>query len=427
MKTLLKNCRILSMKDGEDIYISNIVIIDSKIKYIGEHYENYQPFDKVIDINFNLIMPGFKNAHAHAPMSFARSLTDGERLHDWLNNTIFPLEEHLEKLDSEIFSKVSFLEYLQSGIVASSEMYYNPDYIAKAAKQMNFKTHLILGGVKNFLDAEAIIDELKKYPSDLITYNLGLHAEYSYDEPFFLENVKLFNKYHSPLFIHASETSDEVEGCKKRHNGLSPIQYLDQLGYFNYGGTIYHGNYLSDDDIDILLKRKISVVTCPGSNSKLASGICPVRKLLDSGVNVAIGTDGPASNDGLDMFYEMKLVASYQKILYKDASIIKPKEILKMATVNGALAMGLVDSLYIDVNQNADLIEIDLTNPSNQPINDIVSNIVFSGNKMMIKMTMINGEVLYRDFQFNKNYDVSSIYKSANERKDSLLKYLNKK
>lgn len=427
MKTLLKNCRILSMKDNEDIYISNIVIIDSKIKYIGNEYKSYEPFDKIIDINFNLIMPGFKNAHGHAPMSFARSLTDGEKLHDWLNNTIFPMEEHLIKEDSDIFSKVSFLEYLQSGITSSSEMYYNPDFIAKASKDMNFKTHLVLGGVKNFIDAKNLIDELDRFDKNLINYNLGLHAEYSYDEPFFLENVKLFKKYKSPLCIHACETSSEVESCKKRHNNLTPIEYLYSLGYFTYGGTIYHGNYLTDNDMDIILNNNINVVTCPGSNSKLASGICPVRKLLDKGINVAIGTDGPASNDGLDMFYEMKLVASYQKLEYKDASIIKPFEILKMATVNGAKALKLYDSLYIDIDQTADLIEIDLLNPSNQPINDIVNNIVFSGNKMMIKMTMINGKILYRDFSFCNDYDLSKIYKEANDRKNSLIKYLNKK
>lgn len=414
------------MKDNEDIYISNIVIIDTKIVYIGNDYKNYEPFDEIIDVSFNLIMPGFKNAHAHAPMSFARAATDGEKLHDWLNNTIFPMEEHLEKSDSQLFSKISFLEYLQSGITLSSEMYYFPDYIALAGQEMNFKTHLVLGGVKNFIDAKELMNSLSKFDKNLITYNLGLHAEYSYDESFFNENVKLFKEYNSPLYIHACETFEEVESCKRRHNNLTPIQYLTKLGYFDHGGTIYHGNYLSDEDMDIIFNKNINVVTCPGSNSKLASGICPVRKLLDRGINVAIGTDGPASNDGLDMFYEMKLVASYQKLLYKDASIIKPFEILKMATVNGAKALSRLDSLYVDIDQSADLIEIDLANPSSQPLNDIISNLVFSGNKMMIKMTMINGKILYKDYKFDNSFDLDKIYNAASVRKNNLIKYINK-
>lgn len=425
MKTLLKNARILSMKDNEKIYVASIIIIDDSIAYIGDDFIKFGPFDKIIDINGNVIMPGFKNAHGHAPMSFARALTDGEKLHDWLNNTIFPIEENLNSEDSYLFAKISFLEYLTSGITSSSEMYYFPDQIAKAAIEMGYKVHLVLGGVKNFIDAEQLITKLNKLDSNLVTFNLGLHAIYSYDNDFYLENVKVFHKYHSPLFIHASETKKELDDSLKEYN-MSPIQFFDSVGYFDFGGTIYHCNYLLDDDYEIIKRRKLHPVTCPGSNSKLASGICPVRKILDSNIPLAIGTDGPASNDSLDMFYEMKLVLDYQKILYQDASIIKPLEVLKMATVNGALAMGLNDCLYVEVGQKADLIEIDLADPSMQPINDIETNIVLSGSKRIIKMTMVNGKILYRNNEFSLNESLNDIYNKVKNERDRLVSFIKK-
>lgn len=422
MKTLLKNARILSMVDNEEIYESSIVIENERIIFIGDNYKKFEPFDLEIDIKGNVIMPGFKNAHAHAPMSFARALTDGEKLHDWLNNTIFPMEEHLFPLDSYLFSKISFLEYLTSGITSSSEMYYYPDEIARAAIEMGYRVHLVLGGVKNFVDAKTLVEKLNKLNSNLVSFNLGLHAIYSYNEDFYLDNVKVFDKYKSPLFIHASESKKEVEDSKKLY-GCSPIEYFDKLGYFKYGGTLYHCNYLVDNDYSIMKKRHLYPVTCPGSNSKLASGICPVRKILDENIPLAIGTDGPASNDGLDMFYEMKLVLNYQKLSYGDAAIIKPREVLKMATVNGALAMGLKDGLYVKEGQLADLIEIDLSRPSMQPINDIETNIVLSGEKDIIKMSIVNGKILYRNNQFFVNETIENIYSSVKDELTRLVAF----
>ncbi len=419
MKTLLKNAKILSMKEGEDIYSSSLVIDNGTIVYIGEDIDKYAPYDKIIDIKGNVIMPGFKNAHSHGAMVFGRALTDGVSLEDWLNNNIFPLEAHLTPKMCYTFTKEAVLEYLTSGITASSEMYYFMDSVAKVADEFKYRLHLVIGSVE-FEKAKEGLDKLN---SPYVSYDIALHSVYTPTEEEFDWRENYVKKNKAPFYIHASETEKEVSDCKAKHNGSTPIQYLDSRGFFNYGGVIYHANYLDEKDYEIIKNRGIIPVTCAGSNAKLASGICPVRELLDRDIPVAIGTDGPASNDSLDMFYEMKLVASLQKISKKDPAIIKPMELLKMATVNGARAMHLDNCLYVDVGQKADLIEIDLQSPSMQPINDIASNIVLSGSKDIIKMTMVDGNVLYRDHKFYLNEKPSKIYKETQKLTDKLRKY----
>ena len=167
-------------------------------------------------------------------------------------------------------------------------------------------------------------------------------------------------------------------------------------------------------------KRNIYAVTCPGSNSKLASGIAPIKELVDSGINVCIGTDGAGSNNCLDMFKEMHLLYSLAKIKESDATTLNAFDILKMATVNGAKALGLNDALYIEEGAKADIILIDLLRPNMQPINNIVSNIVYSGSKDNIKLTMINGNILYENGKFNIKEDLIELYKEVQTISDRL-------
>ena len=232
----------------------------------------------------------------------------------------------------------------------------------------------------------------------------------------------LCNKHSTFFSTHACETEKETEGCILRHQ-MTPIKYFDSLSLFNNGGCIFHGIYLNDEDINILKNKNVSVVTCPGSNGKLASGIAPIKTLLEKGVNVAIGTDGAGSNNCLDMFKEMHLLYSFSKIRENDASSLNAYEILKMATVNGAKALGLEKLDGIKVGNYADIILIDLTNPNMQPINNIVSNIVYSGSKLNIKLTMVNGKILYKDYKFYINENIKDIYSKAQEINDRLNKF----
>lgn len=213
--------------------------------------------------------------------------------------------------------------------------------------------------------------------------------------------------------MHLSETEAEVRACRERY-GMSPVQFLDAVGMFEYGGGGYHCVHMSEEDMDIFEKRGLYVITNPASNLKLASGIAPITAFLKRGIQVAIGTDGAASNNCLDFFREMFLVSGLAKIREKDAAVADATEVLKMACVNGAKAMQLADCDILSEGKKADLIMIDLQMPNMQPLNHIAKNIVYSGSKQNVKMTMINGRILYRDGKFFVGVKPEEIYRKVN-------------
>ena len=400
------------MKSSE-IFSGEIAVKDNKIFYVGPHYEGEVP-DRVIDCEQNLLMPGFKNAHAHTAMVFARSCADDLSLHDWLFTTIFPMEDKFQDGDIYHLTKLGILEYLTSGITAAFDMYFRVPEIVKASEELGFKSVCLA------TSAEEPISLLRERfytlnkPDALCSYILGIHAEYTTSEERIKDVVKLAHELKAPIFLHIGETKDEVQGCVERH-GMTPVKYLDSLGFFDYGGGGFHCNYFTDEEVEIFKKHNCYIVTCPCSNLKLASGIAPLYKYQQSGLTIAIGTDGAGSNNSLDMFKEMYLVSTLQKVTNHDASVMDGFDVLKMATVNGAHALGLNDSDVLEEGKNADIIMIDLRNPAMQPINNIAKNIVYSGSKDCVKMTMINGKVLYYNHQFFVDQDVNEIIEKANE------------
>ena len=419
MKTLLKNARILKMTDKNIIY-GDIVIQDDRIEYIGKESDAYAPFDVIRDCEGNVIMPGFKNAHTHSAMTFLRSKADDQRLQDWLFGTVLPKEEHLTPHDVYALAKVAFLEYLTSGITACFDQYYFPLDTARAAEEIGMR--LVLLGTYN---AEFGKEELKQLyhsindKNGLVKYCFGIHAEYTCPDNELKTMVEIVNEEKAPFYTHISETEKEVRECIEKR-GKSPVKFLIEQGAFNYGGGGYHCVHFSEEDTKLWKEKNLTVVTCPGSNTKLASGIAPIKRYLDAGINVAIGTDGPASNNCLDMFKEMTLLFSLQKVSLKDPTVLDAFTILKMATVNGAKAMGLDDVDVLEIGKKADLIEIDLSRPNMQPLNNIINNIVYSGSKDNIKMTMIDGKILYADGKFNINESLKDIYNECQKITDRI-------
>ncbi len=205
-----------------------------------------------------------------------------------------------------------------------------------------------------------------------------------------------------------------MEGCIERY-GKTPAAFLDSLGMFEFGGGGFHCVYMTDEDLSIFKEKNIWAVTNPASNVKLASGIAPVQKMLDMGIGLAVGTDGPASNNCLDMFREMFLVTALQKVSIPDASATDANDVLYMATSGGALAMGLKECDTLEKGKYADLIMLDIHQPNMQPLNNISKNIVYSGSKQNVKMTMVAGKILYEDGRFNIGTDAEEIYAKANE------------
>ena len=411
MSTLFKNARILSMQNDEIIF-GDLLVKDNRIAYIGEHC--LEKADKVVDCEGNLLMPGFKNAHAHTAMVFARSASDDLPLYEWLTKAIFPMEAKFQDDDIYHLTKCGILEYLAGGITAASDMYFHVPEIVRASEEMGIRNVLVATSLQEPISLlrERYLTLNKK--DSLISYNLGIHAEYTTPKERIIDIANLAKELKAPVALHVSESEHEVKGCVERY-GMTPVKFLDSLHLFDNGGIAYHANFFTNEEIEICKKRDIRLVTCPASNAKLASGVCPVSKYLENGLTIGIGTDGAGSNNSLDMFKEMFLVSALQKLSYMDASKMDGFEVLKMATVESAKVLGLDDADVLAVGKYADIIMIDLKNPAMQPLNNIAKNLVYAGSKDVVKMTMVNGKILYYDHKFFINEDVNEIYKKAQE------------
>ncbi len=420
------NARILTMEEGRDVFEGEVWVKGDSIAFVGtaeeaESFKASKPdevpaFDSERDCKGNLIMPGFKDAHTHSAMTLMRSKADDLPLQDWLGTQIFPIEAKMTADDIYHLGKIAIMEYLTSGITAAFEMYLTPYSVADSFRDCGMRC-VQTSCVNNFSQS---VEMLEGYYNDLNgrdEYNsfiLGVHAEYTCSKELLEECAKLVKKYKAPFWAHIQETESETKECRERY-GMSPIEFLDSLGLFEYGGGGYHVVWTDDNDREIMKKRGLYAVTNPGSNCKLASGIAPIKEYLEKGIPVAIGTDGPASNNCLDMFREMFLVTGLAKIKNMDAGAVDAMEVLKMATVNGAHAMGLTDCDIIAKGKKADIIMLDMSKPNMQPINNIPKNVVYSGSKDNVMMTMIGGIIRYENGKFNIGAEPSEIYEKAAE------------
>lgn len=398
---------------------------DGEIRYVGDVSPLIMlPWDREIDAKGNLIIPSFKNAHAHSPMVFLRSAADDMALNDWLFKQVFPREAKLTPDDCYWLTRLAILEYLSGGISVVGDMYFHLESIASACVDSGFRNVIMQGVTANNIQGlekslQRDIDILGRM-GELINYRLGLHAEYTNSQESIKALADFARSAEMPVYAHLSETASEVEECVKRH-GLTPGVYLAKLGLFDFGGTAYHFVHPTDDDIAALKEKGVSVVSCPASNLKLASGIAPLKKLIDGGLNVALGTDGAASNNCLDMFKEMFLAAGLQKATLCDPIAIDGSYVLKMAMANGAKSMGLDDCDTIEAGKKADLVMIDLSAPNMQPINNPLKNLVYAGNKSNVMMTIVNGIVRYERGEYFVGESVGEIYSRCQRISDRIM------
>lgn len=429
MSIRLYNARILTMKDGQDILPGEVWVEGHRIVYVGPEKKNEQNmvWEREIDCKQNLLMPGFKNAHTHSGMTLLRSLADDLPLDEWLQQQVFPVEAKMTPEDIYELTRLAILEYWSSGITAVFEMYLTPESIANAFEDMGMRC-VQVSALNNFSQSPELMEQMylklnsSQKEDSLNSYKLGFHAEYTCSKELLQKVAEIAHKYQAPVYTHLAETEKEVQECIGRY-GMTPLAFLDSLGMFAYGGGGYHCVHVTDADMDIMKKRNLYAITNPGSNTKLASGIAPISDFLDRGIPVAIGTDGPASNNCLDMFREMFLVTGLAKLKQKDASAVDAYEVLKMATVNGAHAMGLMDCDVLAEGKYADIIMVDLHMPNMQPIHNIPKNLVYSGSKINIKMTMIHGKICYENGTYAMpEEEVAQIYQNCNDISHRLCK-----
>ncbi len=421
------NAKILTLREDKSFEIveGELWVKKDRVVYIGDG-ENPtdilislggEPicWEREMDCRGNLLMPGFKNAHAHTYMTFLRSYADDLPLQEWLYQICFPREDQLNTENIRPMEVLGIMEYLTSGITTSFDMCYFPPVYAEVAAKCGFRA-VQVSGVNSFGGEIGVVEEnyhRVNETSDLTSFLIGFHAEYTTKPELMKEIAELARKYKSPLFMHNSETAGEVRECKERY-GKTPAQVTDEMGMYEYGGGGFHCVWFEDDDFEIFRKRGLTAVTCPASNLKLASGIAPLKRFVDEGISLAIGTDGPASNNSLDMFREMFLASTLAKVREMDAECISADRILYMATAGGAKAMNLPDCDCLAPGKKADLILIDLKQPNMQPENNIVKNLVYSGSKQNVLMTMVNGKILYENQKFYIGYDPEEIYKEVN-------------
>ena len=408
--------KILPMDGSGEVAQGEVWVKGGKIAYVGPQKPNGEKWDREVNLEGNLILPGFVNAHTHSAMTFLRSFADDLPLQEWLQRQVFPMEAKLTGEDVYWLSKLAILEYLTSGITANFDMYFYPEMIARASVECGFRTTLV-SSLNNFHSSlEELEQEYQRFNHyhSRIRYCLGFHAEYTTSEDLLEGVAALAEKYHAPVFAHNSETRSEVEQCLERH-GKTPTAYMDSLGLFSYGGGGYHCVYMTEEDMDIFRRRGLTAVTNPGSNTKLASGVAPLAQMMKKGVNLAIGTDGPASNNCLDMFREMFLATGLAKLRENDAAAVPAERVLEMAVKGGARALGLDQCGCLAEGNLADLVVIDLHQHNMQPMNHVAKNLVYSGSKQNVKMTMVDGQVLYEDGKFFVGTDPEEIYRKANE------------
>ncbi|MCR5403216.1 MAG: amidohydrolase [Butyrivibrio sp.] len=420
------NARVLTMVPGQDIFMGEVWVMGDRIafvgtmqegkKYIEEKLKEAPLWEREIDCDGNIIMPGFKNAHTHSAMTLMRSRADDLPLQDWLGNQIFPVEAKMTEEDIYHLSKIAIMEYLTGGVTAAFEMYLTPFSVADSFRDCGMRC-VQTSCVNNFSQS---IELLERYYNELNgrdEYNsfiLGLHAEYTCSRELLEQASELVHKYKAPFWAHIQETKKELSECMERY-GMTPIELFDELGLFDYGGGGYHVVWTTKDDRRIMKKRGLYAVTNPASNLKLASGIAGISRYIEDDIPVAIGTDGPASNNALDMFREMFLVATLAKVKDDDASSIDASRVLEMATTNGAHAMGLNDADCLSEGKLADLIMLDMHQPNMQPVNNIIKNIVYSAGKTNVVMTMIGGIIRYENGKFNIGVEPEEVYKKAEE------------
>lgn len=413
------NANILSVKDMT-ISSGEVHTCGNKITYVGNNPPK-DDFTREINLCGNLLMPSFKNAHTHSAMTFLRSYADDMPLNDWLFKQVFPMEDKLTPEDVYELTKLAALEYFSGGTTACFDMYFHPDYIEKAAIDTGMRLVLCgaVSGGDNQADYDSALTRLEDFltrfngKNPLVSFKMGFHAEYTTHISILKGIAELAKKYKQPLYTHNSETANEVQGCIERH-GKTPTALFEELGMFEYGGGGFHCVHMTDEDLEIFKHRGLWVVTNPCSNSKLASGIAPLYKMYNMGINLAIGTDGPASNNALDMFREMYLASVLQKIREDDAAAMPADAVLKMAVSGSALAMGLTDCDSLAEGKKADLVVIDLDQPNMQPLNNTVKNVVFAGSKSNVKMTVSDGVIVYEDGEF-PTLDKEKIFAKANE------------
>lgn len=393
------NGKLLISENGKisivekDLYVNGNTLSFAPLK--GTAYET-------VDAKDRLVMPGLINMHTHVYMSVLRNYADDVDFGEWLFNRCMPVEDKLPVEAAYWTNLLGFMEMIKTGTTSYVDMHMYRCQSAKAAKDAGMRGFIGRGlvgedlytdGMKRFQEA---LDEKEEYECDTLKFILSPHAIYSASPKLMKQVVEESKKRGMLHQTHLSEGVTEVEDCLKKY-GKTPVALLDEIGFLDNETILAHCVQMRDDDMDIIRKAGATVVTNPASNAKLGNGFAPICTMKDKGINVAVGTDGCASNNTLNMFREMGILSIFHKGLEKDSTAMPSEYVVNAATVNAAKALHEDDLGVIKEGAKADIIFVDLKTPSMFPNNNIVSSLCYSANGSEVRSVMINGQFVMKD------------------------------
>lgn len=400
MGILLKNVLAVLPEGEKDVVRETDIYIEGdKITGIGTEPENFSP-DKVIDGKDRLAIPGLINCHTHSYMSFMRNVADDLSFMDWLFGTIDPIEQQMTDEDTYWGANLAIIEMMKSGTTCFNDMQMNIHQTTRAVKESGMRAVICRGLVGSGSDEagqsrlrQAYEERDAAADCDRLTFRLGPHAPYTCDDAFLKIVAEEAKRENMGIHIHLSESESEISQIQEKY-GCTPIALAEKCGIFDVPAIAAHCVQVTDDDIAVLKRKNVSVVTNPASNMKLGNGFAPIAKMLDAGINVCLGTDGAASNNCLNMFHELSLLTLIHKGTGRTPQCVSAKEGFRIATINGAKALGLEKEIgSIEVGKKADLAILDLNTPSLTPRNNLIAGLSYSANGSEVDTVIIDGKI----------------------------------
>ena len=412
MSILFEHVTAVTMDPTAPVLHDAFVLVEgTAIAQVGQTRPQGQ-FDRVVDCTGKVMMPGLINAHTHLPMTLMRGYGGGHDLQHWLNDYIFPAEDKLDSASVQAGTQLALAELIAGGVTCVADMYYFCPDIAQAAADSGISANISrsvtcfapVDDPENYYacrELRELEEQWNGFDHGRIRVDASVHAAYtSFSAPNMWEYLGRYAADHKlGMQVHLSETRSEHLECMARHGGKTPFAVLDDYGVWQNGGLAAHCVWVSQDDMEGMVRRGVTAVHNPVSNLKLASGVAPVPRLLEAGVNVALGTDGVASNNSHDMFEEIKLAALLHKGVSRDPTAVSARQALEMATINGARALGR-NTGCIAPGRDADLILLDFTHPGLTPCHDPEENLVYSAHGSDVVMNMARGKVIYENGSF---------------------------
>ena len=404
-RTLIRAGSVITMNDRAEILAPGFVVVeDSRIASVTAE-EPQGEWDRIIGGPDAAVLPGLVNAHTHVAMTLMRGYADDMELMPWLEQKIWPTEFKLKRDDIYWGSLLGMVEMLRAGVTTFNDMYWWFDATAQAAREVGIRASLsavLLGFMdraeKDLAAAAEFAEKWRGAADGRITAMLGPHAPYTCPDSIMRSAIETAHDLGLGVHIHLSETASEVKESVEKI-GATPIRHMEDIGLFEIHPVLAaHCVHVTDDDIDILARRKVGVSHNPGSNMKLASGTAPVPKMLKAGVILGLGTDGAASNNNLDVLEEARLAALVHKLVCDDPTCVTAYQALELATRGGARALGLDDRIgMLAPGMKADIILIGLDRPHLTPRHNVVSHLVYSARACDVQTVLVNGEIVVND------------------------------